>query len=123
MCFYSRGIRSILHKFEKARKQLEISFLCCNETLTGLFDGSTHLFRGHNHQYFLPNVMDMGSLLGTIFGTILNYKRILMSTVKGPLIRLILTVAHIGLGPLRVRSQDQSTRLLGCRVRDVGLGV
>ena len=39
--------------------------------------------------------MDMGSLLGTIFGTILNYKRTLMSTVKGPLIRLIWTVAHI----------------------------
>ena len=46
-------------------------------------------------QYFLPNLMDMGSLLGTILGTILNYKRILMSTAKGPLIRLILTVAHI----------------------------
>ena len=40
-------------------------------------------------QYFLPNLMDMGSSLGTI----LNYKRTLMSTVKGPLIRLILTVA------------------------------
>ena len=39
--------------------------------------------------------MDMGSLLGTILGTILNYKRTLMSTVKGPFIRLILTVAHI----------------------------
>ena len=26
-------------------------------------------------QYFLPNLMDMGSLLGTILGTILNYKR------------------------------------------------
>ena len=48
-------------------------------------------------QYFLPNLMDMGSLLGTILGTILNYKRTLTSTVKGgPLIRLILTVAHIG---------------------------
>ena len=30
-------------------------------------------------QYFLPNFMDMGSLLGTILGTILN-----LSTVKGP---------------------------------------
>ena len=46
-------------------------------------------------QYLLPNLMDMGSLLGTILGTILNYKRTLMSTVKGPLIRLILTVAHM----------------------------
>ena len=46
-------------------------------------------------QYFLPNFMDMGSLLGTILGTILNYKRTLMSTVKGPLVRLILTVAHM----------------------------
>ena len=46
-------------------------------------------------QYFLPNLMGTGSLLGKIFGTILNYKRTLMSTVKGPLIRLILTVAHI----------------------------
>ena len=26
-------------------------------------------------QYFLPNFMDMGSLLGTVLGTILNYKR------------------------------------------------
>ena len=41
--------------------------------------------------------MDMGSLLGTRLGTILNYKRTLMSTVKGPLIRLKLTVAHIEL--------------------------
>ena len=46
-------------------------------------------------QYFLPNLMDMGSLLGTILGTILNYKRTLMSTVKGPLKRLILIVAHM----------------------------
>ena len=46
-------------------------------------------------QYFLPNLMDMGSLLGTILGTMLNYKRTFMSTVKGLLIRLILTVAHM----------------------------
>ena len=26
-------------------------------------------------QYFLPNLMDMDSSLGTILGTILNYKR------------------------------------------------
>ena len=49
-------------------------------------------------QYFLPNLMDMGSLLGTILGTILNYKRTLMSTVKEPLIRLILTAAHVDAG-------------------------
>ena len=42
-------------------------------------------------QYFLPNLMDMGSLLGIILGTILNCKRTTMSTAKGPL----LTVAHI----------------------------
>ena len=51
-------------------------------------------------QYFVPNLMDMGSLLGTLLGTILNYKRTLMSTVKGPLIRLILTVAHMAHGLL-----------------------
>ena len=51
-------------------------------------------------EYFLPNLMDMGSLLGTLLGTILNYKRTLMSTVKGPLIRLILTVAHMAHGLL-----------------------
>ena len=36
--------------------------------------------------------MDMDSLLGTLSRTILNYKR----TPKGPLIRLKLTVAHVG---------------------------
>ena len=36
--------------------------------------------------------MDMGSLLGTLLVTILNYKRDPTSTVQGPLIRLILTV-------------------------------
>ena len=46
-------------------------------------------------QYFLPNLMDMGSLLGTMLGTILNYKRTLMFTVRGPLLRLIVTVAHM----------------------------
>ena len=46
-------------------------------------------------EYFLPHLMDMGSLLGTLLGTILNYKRTLMSTVKRPLIRQILTVAHM----------------------------
>ena len=50
-------------------------------------------------QYFLPNLMDMGSLVGTILGTILDYKRTLMSTFKGPVIRLILTVAHINPKP------------------------
>ena len=39
--------------------------------------------------------MDMGSLLGTILWSILNCKRTVMSTVKHPLIKLILTVAHI----------------------------
>ena len=41
-------------------------------------------------QYFLPNSMDMGSLLGTI----LNYKRVPMSTLNGPSVKQILTVAH-----------------------------
>ena len=39
--------------------------------------------------------MDMGSLLGHISETILNHKRDPMSTSKGPLIKLILTVAPI----------------------------
>ena len=48
-------------------------------------------------QYFLPNLMDMGSLLGTICGAILNYKRVPLSTLNGPLVKQILTVAHVGL--------------------------
>ena len=45
---------------------------------------------------FLHGLMNMGPLLGTILGTILNYKREpLMSTVEGPLIMLIWTVAHM----------------------------
>ena len=59
-------------------------------------DGA-QLYDASYSQYFLPNLMDMGSLLRTILGTILNYKRILMSTVKGPLMRLILTVAHVNI--------------------------
>ena len=47
------------------------------------------------NQYFLPNLMDMGSLLGTILGAILNYKRVPMSTLNGPLVKEILAVAHI----------------------------
>ena len=43
-------------------------------------------------QYFLHNLMDMGSSLRTILGTILKYKRTPMS---GPLIRQILTGAHM----------------------------
>ena len=39
--------------------------------------------------------MDMGSLLGTMLRTILHYKRGPVSTVKGPLIRLTFTVAHM----------------------------
>ena len=35
-------------------------------------------------QYFLPNLMEMGSLLGTTLGIILKYKRTPMSTLKGP---------------------------------------
>ena len=46
-------------------------------------------------QYVLPNLMDMGSLLGTILGAIQNYKRVSMSTLNGPLVKQILTVAHI----------------------------
>ena len=38
------------------------------------------------NQYFLPNFMHMGSFLGTIVGTILNYKRMLMSTVKAKIV-------------------------------------
>ena len=35
-----------------------------------------------NSQYFLPNLMDMGSILGTILRAILNYKRVPMSTLN-----------------------------------------
>ena len=52
-------------------------------------------------QYFLPNLMDMGSLLGTILGAILNYKRGPMSTLNGPLVKQILTVAHMGFPKMR----------------------
>ena len=51
-------------------------------------------------QYFLPNLMDMGSLLGTILGAILNYKRVHMSTLNDPLAIQILTVAHIFCGDI-----------------------
>ena len=46
-------------------------------------------------QNFLPNLMDMGSILGTILRATLNYKRVPMSTINGPLVKQILTVAHI----------------------------
>ena len=39
--------------------------------------------------------MDMCSLFGTILGTILTTKGTPMSTVKGPLIRLMLTVPSV----------------------------
>ena len=39
--------------------------------------------------------MDMGSLLGTILGAILNYKSVAMSTLDGPLVKQILTIAHV----------------------------
>ena len=56
--------------------------------------------------------MDMGSLLGIILGTILNYKRDSMPTVKGPLIRLIRLIwimAHIDWKALRrVASMHQN---------------
>ena len=45
-----------------------------------------------NSQYFLPNLMDMGSILGTILGTILNYKKVPMSTLNGPFVKQILTL-------------------------------
>ena len=48
-------------------------------------------------QYVLPNLMDMGSILGTILRAILNYKRVPMSTLNGPLVKQILTVAHMGI--------------------------
>ena len=38
--------------------------------------------------------MDMDSILGTILRAILNYKRVPMSTLNGPLVKQILTVAH-----------------------------
>ena len=41
--------------------------------------------------------MDMGFFLRTILGLrILNYKKTPMSVAKGPLFKLILTVAHMG---------------------------
>ena len=45
-------------------------------------------------QYFLPNLIDMGSLLGTMLGAILNHKGVPMSIFHGPLIKQILTVGH-----------------------------
>ena len=45
-------------------------------------------------QHFLHNLLDISSLFGTISEDVLNYKRDPMSTVKGPLIGLILTVAQ-----------------------------
>ena len=39
--------------------------------------------------------MDMGSILGTILRAILNYKRLPMSTLNGPLVKQILSVANI----------------------------
>ena len=46
---------------------------------------------------FLVQFMDMGSFLRYIVGTILNYKRgpyVPISSLNGPLVTLILTVAH-----------------------------
>ena len=52
-------------------------------------------------QFALLNLMDMGSLLGTMLGTILNYQRAPMSTLNGPLVWIILTVAYIIFQPLQ----------------------
>ena len=49
-----------------------------------------------NSQYFLPNLMDMSSILGTILRAMLNYKRVPMSTLTGPLVKQIFSVAHMG---------------------------
>ena len=46
---------------------------------------------------FLTEFNGHGFLIGIILGTILDYKRDPYSTVKGPLIRPILTVAHLWL--------------------------
>ena len=48
-------------------------------------------------QYFLPNVMDMDSLLGTILGTILNYKRDPYVQYFGPLNKA--NIDHISYEP------------------------
>ena len=42
-------------------------------------------------QCFIHTLMDVGSSIGAMLGTILNYKTDHMSTAKSPLIRLILT--------------------------------
>ena len=48
--------------------------------------------------YFLHNLMDLGSLLEAILGTILNYMRDpYVPLLRVPLMRLILTVAHVRL--------------------------
>ena len=61
--------------------------------------------------------MDISSFLGIISRTILDYSRDpYMSTVKGPVIRLLLTIAHTGipkkvpliLGNLRLTFQELS---------------
>ena len=45
-------------------------------------------------KYFLQNLLDNGSSLGTILGTVLNHKRDHICTLQGALIRLMLTVDH-----------------------------
>ena len=45
-------------------------------------------------QYFLHTSKDMASLSGTMLGTTLSYKRPFVHC-KGPVMSLILTVAHI----------------------------
>ncbi len=46
-------------------------------------------------QNLLPNLLNMGSLVRTILGTILKHKLDPMSTLNGSLVGQILSVAHI----------------------------
>ena len=45
-------------------------------------------------QHLLDGLMDLGLLLGTVLGTMLDCKRDSYVTAKGPVIMLMLTVAH-----------------------------
>ena len=58
--------------------------------------------------------MDIGSSLGTILGTILNYKRDPSVHFKGPLMKLILTVAHISVNPSLPWSDPWKLLITGC---------
>ena len=56
--------------------------------------------------------MDMGVLLRTILGAILNYKRVPMSSLNATLVKQILTVAHMIIIKMAVRQECEPCRVL-----------